>query len=104
MKILRRYIREFLLRESATIVYKGSPTSRSRATPQFTRTGTVSYDENDENKEKKDELLVEPDSPNESNEADVENEASVATAVAGVTVPMGAGPTYPNKRKKRKSR
>ena len=103
MKILRRYIREFLLREAASIYYRGAPTSRSK-TKHFTRTGTISYSEDDENKEKKGDLLVEPDSPNDSNEADVENEASVASAVAGVTVPMGAGPTYPNKRKKRKSR
>ena len=47
--------------------------------------------------EKKD-LIVEPDFTKEKEE----NEASVAGAVAGVTVPLGADSTYPNKRKKKK--
>ena len=51
------------------------------------------------------ELLVEPDYPDENNDStEVEKEASGAAAVAGVTVPLGAGPTYPKKpKKKRKS-
>ena len=52
----------------------------------------------DEGSEENDNLLVEPDDPEEQEEA---VEASVAAAVAGVTVPMGAGPTYPNRPKKR---
>ena len=47
--------------------------------------------------EKKD-LIVEPDFTKEKEE----NEASVSGAVAGVTVPLGADSTYPNKRKKKK--
>jgi hypothetical protein len=48
-----------------------------------------------------DDLLGEPDDPGLDSE---QEEASMAGAVAGVTVPLGAGPTYPNKpRKKRKS-
>ena len=46
-------------------------------------------------------LLIEPDNPDLESE---QEEASLAGAVAGVTVPLGAGPTYPDKpRKKRKS-
>lgn len=50
--------------------------------------------------ESKKELITEPDSSEESEE----NEVSVAANVAGVTTPLGAGPTYPKKyRDKRKS-
>ena len=49
------------------------------------------------------ELITEPDIPEDSEE-DQETEASVAANVAGVTTPLGTGPTYPNKKKnKRKS-
>ena len=49
-------------------------------------------------------LLTEPDLPEETDAVDREQEASVAAAVPGVTVPLGAGPTHPKKsRKKRKS-
>ena len=43
-------------------------------------------------------LLTEPDSPKEGvDETELEKEASVAAGVAGATVPLGAGPTYPQK-------
>ena len=50
--------------------------------------------------EKKD-LLLEPDFPKEQKDSE-ENEASVAGAAAGVTVPLGADSTYPNKSSKKK--
>lgn len=54
--------------------------------------------------EPREDLLTEPDNPNEGEDRESEQEASGAAAVAGVTVPLGAGPTHPNRpRKKRKS-
>ena len=43
-------------------------------------------------------LLSEPD----LNKKDKENEASVSGSIAGVTVPLGAESTYPNKKKKKR--
>jgi len=43
------------------------------------------------------ELITEPDIPEDSDE-DQETEASVAANVAGVTTPLGSGPTYPDKK------
>ena len=54
--------------------------------------------------EKQSNLLVEPDETNDNNDDEsVENkqEQSVCGAVAGVTTPLGTGPTYPRKRKKK---
>ena len=49
------------------------------------------------------ELITEPDDT-EGREESAEDEASVAANVAGVTTPLGTGPTYPRKTKdKRKS-
>ena len=54
--------------------------------------------------EPREDLLTEPDNPNEGEDRESEQEASGAAAVAGVTVPLGAGPTHPNRPiKKRKS-
>jgi hypothetical protein len=46
------------------------------------------------------ELLIEPDDPSED---DPENEVNVVANIAGVTTPLGTGPTYPagSKRKKK---
>ena len=44
------------------------------------------------------ELLVEPD----VTDGRGEDEVSVAANVAGVTTPLGTGPTYPNRPKKKK--
>lgn len=49
----------------------------------------------------KEKLLTEPDETS-GREDDSEDEASVAAAVAGVTTPLGTGPTYPVKSKKKK--
>ena len=49
-----------------------------------------------------DDLLVEPDFSADETDAEEKTEQSVAGAVAGVTTPLGTGPTYPNKGKKRK--
>ena len=49
-----------------------------------------------------DELLVEPDFSADTADAEEKSEVSVAGVVAGVTTPLGTGPTYPNKGKKRK--
>ncbi len=52
----------------------------------------------------REDLLTEPDNPDEGEDQEVEQEASVAAAVAGVTTPLGTGPTDPKKsRRKRKS-
>ena len=48
-------------------------------------------------------ILAEPDLAEEPDPRDIEREAS-AGGVAGVSVPLGAGPTYPNEPKKRKKR
>tara|TARA_B100001094_G_scaffold311801_1_gene347787 strand:- start:571 stop:759 length:189 start_codon:yes stop_codon:yes gene_type:complete len=46
------------------------------------------------------EVLGEPD---ESAEEEHEREEqAIASAVAGVTTPLGTGPTYPNKKRKKK--
>ena len=49
-----------------------------------------------------DKLLVEPDFSADEADAEEKSEVSVAGAVAGVTTPLGTGPTYPNRGKKRK--
>jgi len=46
------------------------------------------------------ELLVEPDASNEDDEDATEQ--SVAASVAGVTTPLGTGPTYPNSPSRKK--
>ena len=51
-----------------------------------------------ENSKDSKELLTEPDSPPEDEES--QEEAS-AGGVAGVTTPLGTGPTYPSKKKKK---
>jgi hypothetical protein len=52
-------------------------------------------DDNEKKKSKKvKNLLVEPDETKERNDADTETEVS-AGGVAGVSVPLGAGPHYP---------
>lgn len=51
---------------------------------------------------REDKLLAEPDFSADASDADEKSEQSVAGAVAGVTTPLGAGPTYPNTGKKRK--
>ena len=55
-----------------------------------------------------DKLITEPDDPESSFETKKglkndpkKNEVSVAGAVAGVTTPLGTGPTYPNKGKRK---
>ena len=49
-----------------------------------------------------DEVLGEPD---ESAEDERErDEQAVAAAVAGVTTPLGTGPTYPSKKRKKKKK
>ena len=51
---------------------------------------------------KKDDLLGEPDFADETDESvEIEKEVS-AGGVVGVTTPLGSGPTYPNKTRKRK--
>ena len=53
-----------------------------------------------EKKEKKDDrLLTEPDEPDGLD--DSKEEASVVGNIAGVTTPLGTGPTYPTKRKRK---
>lgn len=50
-----------------------------------------------------DDLLVEPDFSADTMDAEQKaDEVSVAGAVAGVTTPLGTGPTHPNKGAKRK--
>ncbi len=44
------------------------------------------------------ELITEPDIPEDSDE-DQENEVSVVANIAGVTTPLGAGPSYPSSKK-----
>jgi len=56
--------------------------------------------ENDDDDKPKN-LLTEPDEPDEGD--DPAKEQSVVANIAGVTTPLGTGPTYPNKGKKRKS-
>ena len=49
--------------------------------------------------EKPDDLLTEPDEPNGLD--DSKDEVSVVANIAGVTTPLGTGPTYPTKRKRK---
>jgi hypothetical protein len=53
--------------------------------------------------DREDDLLVEPDFSVDTADAEQKtDEVSVAGAVAGVTTPLGTGPTHPNKGVKRK--
>ena len=54
--------------------------------------------EDDENKDE--ELLTEPDEPNPGE--DEQKEVSGVSAIAGVTTPLGTGPAYPAGKKKKK--
>ena len=55
-------------------------------------------------KEKKDDkLLTEPDEVDERAESETD-EMSVAGSIAGVTTPLGTGPSYPGAPKKRKKK
>ena len=49
--------------------------------------------------EGQDNLLTEPDFTEDDDEADEQN---VAANIAGVTTPLGTGPTYPNKQTKKR--
>ena len=55
--------------------------------------------------EQQSKLLVEPHETNDNGDDESvtnKQEQSVCGAVAGVSTPLGTGPTYPNKRKKNK--
>jgi len=54
-----------------------------------------------ETKKNKVDLLTEPDEPIAD---DDHNEISTVSSIAGVTTPLGTGPSYPSKRKKRKDK
>ena len=57
----------------------------------------------DKDREKPDNLLIEPDDASDDEDEEQE-EQSVAADVAGVTTPLGTGPTYPaDKGKRRKA-
>ena len=74
MKALRNFIRELLLREKK---------------------------DDDASSEKKDNnLLVEPDEVDEPGQEEV----SVVANIAGVSTPLGTGPTYPAGKRKKKKR
>ena len=47
-------------------------------------------------------ILTEPDKVEQREEGEEVKEFSGAAAVAGVTTPLGTGPTFPLKKKKRK--
>ena len=49
--------------------------------------------------EKRDDLLTEPDEPNGLE--DSKDEVSVVSNIAGVTTPLGTGPTYPTNKKRK---
>jgi hypothetical protein len=55
-------------------------------------------------KSRSDQLLAEPDFSADEVDADEKSEVSAvgAGAIAGVTTPLGTGPTYPDSGKKRK--
>lgn len=54
-------------------------------------------------KKQKKKLITEPDKTN-GRDSDKEDEASVSSSVAGVTTPLGTGPTYPSKRKDKRQK
>ena len=65
------------------------------------KAGTFFFESHDEDTEE--DLLLEPDIVEEPYKD--KQEASVVANIAGVSTPLGTGPTYPNKpRRKRKSR
>ena len=109
MRLLREYIRKYLELKEVTgkVVYKGAPTtSIGGLSTSVSLTGGGAFSGSFENDDQDDDsLLVEPDDPSEKSEdADLEQEASVAAAVAGVTTPLGTGPTYPDRPKKKKKK
>ena len=100
---MRELLREFI---KAILAEQTPPGLRMRSTasahPSVTVGGTgMDYvGEKEDSKEKvPDNLLLEPDDPDQDERPD---EASGAAAVAGVTVPLGAGPTYPSRPKKKR--
>ena len=54
-------------------------------------------------KEKKKKLLTEPDKVDERAESEADEMSTVAS-IAGVTTPLGTGPSYPGPVKKRKKK
>tara|TARA_R100000808_G_C2155265_1_gene167292 strand:+ start:11468 stop:11740 length:273 start_codon:yes stop_codon:yes gene_type:complete len=77
MTVLRKLIREFLLVEM-----KG-----------------------DADEKNNDKLLTEPDGVDDNDSGSEEtDEQSVVANIAGVTTPLGTGPTYPNKPRKKKKK
>ena len=82
MNLLRRYIRQVLTQEGCHGICS-LPTASSV-----------------ENQQKPDEnLLLEPDEVEDSNDA---VEVSTVANIAGVSTPLGTGPTYPIKAKKKR--
>jgi len=53
---------------------------------------------------KKKEVLGEPDLSSEDERDEEKSEQSVTSSIAGVTTPLGTGPTYPADRKKSRGR
>ena len=75
MKTLRKFIREFLLREKKNA-------------------------EDEPSKKDNENLLVEPDEIKEPGQEEV----NVVANIAGVSTPLGTGPTYPAEKKKKKKK
>jgi|MDTB01.3.fsa_nt_gb hypothetical protein len=97
MRLLRQYIRSILLEAAHDREEEKDPEGKRKSK-------NVSDDE----------LILEPDSSKESKRDGAKDEvnaigigggAPVSTGnIAGVTTPLGTGPTYPAKRKKKKKK
>ena len=99
---MRDLIREYIRKVLSEQVPRSARTSASApAHPSVSPSGTaLKYiGDSDDSDEGPDNLLLEPDDPDQDERPD---EASGAAAVAGVTVPLGAGPTYPSRPKKKR--
>ena len=67
----------------------------------------ISESDDDKKDKKSKHLLTEPDDPDTHGDRSPEEEMSVVASIAGVTTPLGTGPTYPdggNKKKKKKKK
>ena len=83
MNLLRKYIRQIII-EDCAICGPGSY-------PEFS--------EVDDDKKSDEDLLLEPDEVEDSNAT---SEINTVANIAGVSTPLGTGPTYPIKPKKKR--
>ena len=101
MRLLREYIREILLMEQNDPMFT-STSAAPPPPPKIVKPKGCPMDEDDVDPEEKDveNLLTEPDASDD----DEQREQNVVANISGVSTPLGTGPTYPRRRKKKKQK